>query len=243
MSPTTGLVVVLAAMVAMNVWVHVGPTRLHPVTGPLAAAALLLVARLAGVSWAELGLGRHTYLRGAVYGAVAAGLVALVYAVAVALPATRGAFRDTRYQVGPGAALFMSLVTIPLATVVFEEVAFRSVLWGLLDAEDGVTTATVVSSALFGLWHVLPALKLTRTNAVVAGNGDPDGSRVLLTVVGTVLFTALAGVVFAELRRRSGSVIAPVGLHWATNGLGVLASARVWAISSRPVPPPPSEPV
>jgi membrane protease YdiL (CAAX protease family) len=28
--------------------------------------------------------------------------------------------------------------------------------------------------------------------------------------------------VFGELRRRSGSVLAPVGAHWAVNGLGVL---------------------
>jgi hypothetical protein len=24
-----------------------------------------------------------------------------------------------------------------------------------------------------------------------------------------------------------------MGLHWATNGIGILAAARVWAISSR----------
>jgi CAAX protease family protein len=36
-------------------------------------------------------------------------------------------------------------------------------------------------------------------------------------------------VVFCELRRRSGSLLAPAGLHWAVNGLAVLASAAVWA--------------
>ena len=51
----------------------------------------------------------------------------------------------------------------------------------------------------------------------------------VLTVLGTVLFTALAGVVFCEVRRRSGSVLASVGLHWAVNALSVLASAAVWA--------------
>ncbi len=52
-------------------------------------------------------------------------------------------------------------------------------------------------------------------------------------MLGTVLFTGLAGVVFCELRRRSGSLLASAGLHWATNGLGVLASAAVWAWGSR----------
>ena len=55
--------------------------------------------------------------------------------------------------------------------------------------------------------------------------------RARLTVLGTVAFTTFAGVVFAELRRGSGSLLAPFGLHWATNGLGVLAAAVVWAIS------------
>jgi uncharacterized protein len=52
-------------------------------------------------------------------------------------------------------------------------------------------------------------------------------------VLGTVLFTALAGVLFCELRRRSGSLLASIGLHWATNGLGVLAAASIWAWASR----------
>lgn len=32
-----------------------------------------------------------------------------------------------------------------------------------------------------------------------------------------------AGVLFCELRRRSGSLLAPMGLHWAVNALGYLA--------------------
>ena len=43
-------------------------------------------------------------------------------------------------------------------------------------------------------------------------------------------FTAAAGVLFAELRRRSGSLLAPMLLHWATNAAGVLGSALVWGL-------------
>jgi membrane protease YdiL (CAAX protease family) len=41
-------------------------------------------------------------------------------------------------------------------------------------------------------------------------------------VAGTVALTTMGGLVFGELRRRSGSVLAGAGAHWATNGLGVL---------------------
>ena len=121
-------------------------------------------------------------------------------------------------------------MTIPLGTVVFEEVAFRGVLWGLIAHDHGTVWATCVSSVLFGLWHVLPALGLVRTNTALQ-RSPKGGRRIMLTVLGTVAFTTVAGIVFAELRRRSGSLVAPAGLHWATNGLGVLAAARVWAIS------------
>jgi CAAX protease family protein len=233
MSTAVAMSVVLFVLAAINVWVHLGPRHAHLVTGPLAALLLLLVARRAGLSWQELGLARDTWVRGVLVGAGAAGAVAIVYAVAVAIPFTRGAFRDTRYRMGPGAALYTSLIAVPLGTVVFEEVAFRGVLWGLLASNRGSGIATAVSAVLFGLWHVLPALDLARTNTAVPSGGADGNRKLVMTVLSTVVFTIVAGVVFAELRRRSGSLFAPVGLHWATNGLGVLAAARVWAISPR----------
>ena len=243
-STAVAIAVVLLVLAATNVWVHMGPSRMHLVTGPLAAVLLLLVARMAGLTWPELGLGWQTMLRGVEGGVIAAAAVAIVYAVALAIPFTRGAFRDTRYRVGSRAALYTALVAIPLGTVLFEEVAFRGVLWGLLLRDFGAPTATAVSAGLFGVWHVLPALGIVRTHSAVKGHAAPaaDRRRVAVTVLATIAFTTLAGIVFAELRRRSGSLITPIGLHWATNGLGVLAAARVWAISKDVATPDPVAP-
>jgi uncharacterized protein len=243
---TTALAVttVLLVLVATNIWVHVGPRRVHLVTGPLAALLLVLVGRMTGLTWPELGLGRRTLPDGAQVGAALAAAVAIGYAVAVAIPFTRGAFRDTRYRIGPRAALHMSLVAIPLGTVLFEEVAFRGVLWGLLSRDYGPVAATSVSACLFGLWHVLPAMDLSRTHLSLKGHLPVEGHapvvppasrRVAVTVLATVAFTTLAGVVFAELRRRTGSLVTPICLHWATNGLGVLAAARVWSVTQSDV--------
>jgi membrane protease YdiL (CAAX protease family) len=44
----------------------------------------------------------------------------------------------------------------------------------------------------------------------------------VLLVIGTVLFTGVASVVFCVLRVRSGSLLAPILLHWAVNGFGEL---------------------
>ena len=225
------LAVVVLTLAVVNVWVHLGPRRAHVLTGPLAALFLIGVGRWAGLSWDALGLGAGSLGRGLRWGGICAALVVVGYAVALAVPAAHKLFLDTRYRLGAGPALATALLVVPLGTVVFEEVAFRGVLWGLLEEAVGVAWATAGTSLLFGLWHVLPALDLARTNAAVARSGRR--ARLAVAVLGTVLFTAAAGVLFAELRRRSGSLLAPAVLHWATNAVGVLGSAYVWALSRR----------
>jgi hypothetical protein len=79
--------------------------------------------------------------------------------------------------------------------------------------DHGAVWATGVSSVLFGVWHVLPALDLARTNTVLRADTGNGRRRILLTVLGTVALTTVAGIVFAELRRASGSLLPPAGLR------------------------------
>lgn len=226
----------VAVTVAILAFVNVADARVahaQLVLGPVGAAGLLALARWAGLGWQELGLGRGTWRRGLVWAAGAIGAVALVFAVGAALPLTRDLFRDDRYHLGWEHAVVTAFVLIPLGTVLFEEVAFRGVLWGLIRRARGPWTATFVSSALFGLWHVLPSLGLAADNQAIGSTVGKGTSGQIVSVSGTVLFAALAGAVFCELRRRSGSLLASAGLHWATNGLGVVTAAAVWAWASR----------
>src|SRR5207244_13639250 len=148
---------VLAVLALVNV-IDARVAHASLVLGPAGAAGFLAIARWAGLSWQELGLGRGTWRRGLIWAAGAIGAVAVVFALGAALPLTRDAFRDARYHLGWGPALLAAFLLIPLGTVLFEEVAFRGVLWGLLRRERGTLTATVVSSALFGLGRVLPSV-------------------------------------------------------------------------------------
>jgi len=223
--------VVIAFLAAVNV-VDARVAHAALVLGPAGAVALLALGRWAGLSWAELGLGRGTWGRGLRWALAAIGVVAVVFAAGAALPLTRSAFRDTRYDFGWGHALLTAFVLIPVGTVLFEEVAFRGVLWGLLQQRHGPWVATGVSSALFGLWHVLPSLGLAKADQAIGSTVGTGSSGQAVSVLGTVLFTALAGVLFCELRRRSGSLLAPGGLHWATNALGVLAATAIWMWAS-----------
>ncbi|BFU44760.1 CPBP family intramembrane glutamic endopeptidase [Krasilnikovia sp. MM14-A1004] len=217
----------LLLMVAVSLVGRYGPAHAMLVVGPVGAILLLLLARSAGLSADDVGLGRDSWRRGAAYAGVCVAAVAAVYIVAALLPGTRDAFHDVRYDNGPGKAVLTAFVVVPLGTVLFEEVAFRGVLWGLLRVSRGPTVATLVSSGLFGLWHVMPSLRLNKVNPAVTGLVGDGRAGQVLAVLGAVLFTAAAGVVFCELRRRSGSLLAPMGLHWAVNGLGVLVTAVV----------------
>ena len=231
-TPRVAVAVVIVVLALLNV-VDIRIARASLIVGPVVVAGLTGIARLAGLSWQDLGLGPGTWRPGLRWAAVEIGIVGLVLAAGAALPLTREAFRDTRYRLDLGNALLTSLVLIPIGTVLVEEVAFRGVLWGLLKEVKGTTTATVVSSALFGVWHVLPSLGLAANNQAITGTVGTGRSAQTTTVLVTVVFTALSGVVFCEVRRRSGSILASAGLHWATNGLSVLASAAVWAWGTR----------
>jgi membrane protease YdiL (CAAX protease family) len=218
----------VAAITGLNLALH-----LLPGTGlglsVAAAAVLLAFARASGLSWTQLGLGRAHLRSGARWGGAVVLLVGTAYLVAVLLPTTRAAFLDTRYRFGVSEALLTAFVVIPLGTVLLEEVAFRSVLWGMLSRHMRTWRVVLVSSALFGLWHVLPSLDFAAANKAVGEMGPSAGATVLV-VVGTVLFTGAGGLVAAELRRRSGSVLASAGMHWATNALGVLFGVVAWRL-------------
>ena len=221
---------VLVVLAAVNVLERFGPRHTGLVVGPLVAVVLVVLARRHGLTWDCLGLSRRGLPKGLGWGTAAVGVVAVVYLVGAVLPLTRPAFHDVRYHLQPGAALLAALVVIPLGTVLLEEVAFRGVLLGLVNRHRGAGWARVSSSTLFGLWHVLPSLRLTRANAAAATVFGAGMAGQVLAILASVGFTALAGLLLCELRRRSGSLLAAAGLHWATNGLGVVLATALWTI-------------
>jgi membrane protease YdiL (CAAX protease family) len=200
--------------------------NLYVVTGPAGAALLLLVARSAGLGWDDLGLARRTWRVGLGWAVVVVAVVASGYAAAALLPVTQGLFSDDRVRAESlGALLFAVVIRIPLGTVVLEEVLFRGVLLGLGARTMGWGRSAIVSSTLFGLWHVLPARGAAVSNPAVNAVADAGGGYgVALAVAAAVVGTGLAGLLFCWLRIRSGSLLAPIGLHLATNSVGYLTA-------------------
>ncbi|HEX2374079.1 MAG TPA: CPBP family intramembrane glutamic endopeptidase [Actinomycetota bacterium] len=187
------------------------------------AACLLAVAWALGVTAAKLGLARSAWPSGLRWGAAAAGVVGAAYALAFLLAPVRQALPEAEGGIGR-AALWTVLVAIPLGTVLPEELAFRGLLLALLRRRYGVAAATLISSGLFGLWHVGASLGGGAANAAMADVVGADPTGLGIRVVVTVCFTSLAGVVLCWLRLRSGSLLAPMLAHWTVNGLGVIVA-------------------
>ncbi|MFE5809957.1 CPBP family intramembrane glutamic endopeptidase [Streptomyces sp. NPDC056491] len=220
----TAVAITVAVLVVTNLAVHRWSGLWGVVTAVVVSCLLLGVLRRAGGTLADAGLAPGTLARGARWALALIGLVAVVYLAGALLPATRTLFEDERYSGMDGNEVMLrAFVLVPLGTVLLEEIAFRGVLYGLVLRVRGALWATVVSSLLFGLWHVLPSLNLATAKPALTSIFGESELGAAVAVAGAVLFTAAAGVLFCELRRRSGSLLAPMGLHWAVNALGYLA--------------------
>ena len=193
---------------------------------------VLALGFLDGCTWGDLGLAPSTWLTGAIWGAGLMIFVFAIYAVGSTWRRTREAFRDNNIAGLSLPRLFwQALVELPFGTVLFEEIAFRAVLWAMLARRYGVVWATVWSALLFGLWHILPSLDLHLRNQRI---GEVGGHKArFIAIAGSVVTTAIGGIVFSLLRIGTGSLLPPMGLHWSTNGWGYLFARRV---SGRPPP-------
>lgn len=173
----------------------------------------------------ELGVGRATWLAGVRLGTVAFAVIAGGLVLAGLVSALRGLLADDRTTVSTGRMLLRVLVLIPVGTVLVEELVFRGVLHGLARRLAAPVPAAIGVAVLFGLWHLLPVWRSS------GGDGLADGGAAggkAAAVAGTFVATFVAGLGFAWLRERSGSVLAPMAAHLATNSV---AFAVAWTVA------------
>lgn len=187
------------------------------------AAGLVALARGVGCRDEDLGLARADLGRGVRWGASLAAAVAGVQAGAWASARGRHAFDDRRVtDLDPAAARFQALVRIPLGTALAEEVVFRGVLPALFSSSRRPWLPALASSALFGLWHVLPSQALVLQNQGAGHLAARAGVGVVPAV--TVATMATAGAALYEVRRRGRHLAAPVLVHLAVNLAGFVGA-------------------
>ncbi len=221
---------VVAVLVVVNLLTNRWAKRHYLPICLVATAVLFAMARLDAITWAQLGLARETWREGLLWSFVVVGAVLVFYAVAAALPWTRKGFADKRAAEGGWLMmLYHSMIRIPFGTALLEETAFRAVLLAVAVSVWGWWTGVVVSSLIFGFWHVLPSLDFHHSHEATAalGNGRLAKAR---SVIATVIGTAAAGVGFCVLRGLSGSLLPALALHAALNSIGFVVS---WGMARR----------
>lgn len=197
------------------------PGWAYPVCGTVTAVFLIMLARWSGLEPHTIGLDRRYFRRAALVGLLGLALVAVAFGAALAMPALRSVFYDSR--VGAPEIpdlLWLALIRIPLGTVVLEEVAFRGVLPALFGGgERWKWTAVLGAASLFGLWHALPSLAL-RQNAMVQAT---LGSLPLSAVSALAMLAAAgAGVALHWWKHTGRGLFAPALVHLGTNSGGLL---------------------
>lgn len=200
-------------------------------SGPLAYGDLILAfgliawLRWSGLGRDELGIGGSA-TRAIRQGAVGAGAGLLLTAAPVAFiviaPAFTGGSAEAQGAADMSGAEFAyrALIFIPIATALSEELMFRGALFGAWQRQGGTTMAVVASSVVFALWHGVIGFG-TVADAGVVSHPALVGGGYVLVLTGLLI----AGVVLAWLRARTGSIAAPVGLHWSVNAAMLFA---VW---------------
>lgn len=186
------------------------PDSLHFASNTAMIGVVSAVAVASALSVDELGLTRAALPKGLRYGAVTAAAIGAAVAAAVVIGVDPTGTINDRGAVSGRDMLFQVFVEIPIATVLLEELAFRGVVAGLLSRVTTPGWVLAGSSLAFGLWHVSPNQFTSLA----------DAGGALATVAGT----AVAGAAFLMLRRRSGSLAAPMLAHWGTNGVAFLVA-------------------
>ena len=173
-----GLVAVIGVADVVGNILPPEPVRV-PVKLAILVALVAWACRYVGLSWDELGLERAHVDAGLRLGGLAAAIVAAVVAFSVVDPSTRSFFESSDIATASTTRqVLMAVVIIPLGTAVFEETIFRGVLLGVLIRSWTRNAAVIVSSVLFGFWHLLPAL---------SGASGESGAASVGAVVGTIV--------------------------------------------------------
>ena len=190
------------------------PAALYVPTNLVTAAVVVFISRRLVTPY---DMGMTNWARGARWG-LAVTLVGLgVYLVAAVTPGFDELFNDRRVGDGLPRLFYEVFIRIPLGTVLLEEVAFRGALPAVFEKHWSRLHAVVMSSMLFGLWHVLPSLNLADVNPVFEGLLGTGLAGKIGGVAIAVVGTFLVGLWLCFLRYRSGSILAPLIVHTASN--------------------------
>ncbi len=139
---------------------------------------------------------------------------------------------DTPMEYGPiqgltrRALLKNLLVDTPIGIAVLEELAFRGLLQDALHKQVGSKWAVIGSALGFAGWHLtVTATSAAQTNIATAARLPrflrPHTQPI--AVLGGMLTTGVAGLLFGALRERTGNLAGSIVAHWLVDSIMIAA--------------------
>lgn len=197
----------------------IGEAFVHKLIGIALLIAVLPVLRL---SFAESGFRVDDAIRGKLIGlALGLAVFAVAYGTEIVLLKASGQSPALRFYVTSyaiqgnramegGMAFILICLVGNLINVVMEEGIFRGLCVRVLDDGYSFALAVVLSSLLFGLWHIAQPIR----NFL---DGEQSAMGAMMSALMLVATSALLGVQYCLLARLTGSLWAGMAAHFVNN--------------------------
>lgn len=199
------------------------PKRFHIILNLFVAAIAIILGYGFGLNAYAMGIDVRHIGSGIVVAIVASLIITVATVIVATIPPLRRFFIGDNLAKASGKLItFEAAIRIPFSTALVEEVLFRGVLLGLFIAHYDTLFALILSSLVFGLWHIFPTITSLEQNDAAAKLVGAKKRRTAAGIFGAVAVTSLAGFIFGWLRILANSIIAPWIVHWSINASGVL---------------------
>lgn len=195
-----------------------GEAFIHKLAG---IAVLCVTVRAFSMRVQEIGFIKQgvlkRFLQGLIFGLA---VFAVAYGVEYALAAAQSSkpvlqFYISSYAIDEnigkqtGLVFFVICILGNMINVVMEEGVFRGLFQKLLEQRYRFITSAVISSALFGVWHIIaPIRQFTESGSL---GGMPANIAMLVTT------SALVGFQFSLMSKMTGSLYMAMGAHFVNN--------------------------
>jgi membrane protease YdiL (CAAX protease family) len=217
------LTLVVLILLYGTVLARLVPKKWHLYLNIFIAGVAIILGMAFGLSLSQMGLGH--ILPGIFVAIGASAIITVATLVISTIPYLRRFFLGDDLAHASGKLIaFEAAIRIPLGTALVEEILFRGVLLGLLLQHQSTLGALLISSLIFGLWHIFPTINTLETNNELSVM-NAKKARQAGSILGAVSVTFIAGLIFGWLRIIANSIIAPWILHWSINASGVLGIA------------------
>lgn len=199
----------------------IGEAFIHKLIG---IALLAAAVRLIPYRWSQIGVCADKAVSGICLGLLLGGVVFVVaYGVEMAMHMVDGnaptlQFYVTSYAIDgnramQGGALFILICILGnIINVIMEEGVFRGLFVRLTEERHSFATACVLSSLLFGLWHIAQPIR----NVLDGQQSIPGAAMAGLVLVVT---STLLGIQYVMLFKCTGALWAGMAAHFVNNAI------------------------